>query len=77
VFLVGWRGICKKDVAMNPILIFKSNCQNSKPSTARRYGMLIGVSLLVIAGFSSSCSTARGFGRDVEKTGDKIQNAAS
>ncbi|MES2440261.1 MAG: entericidin A/B family lipoprotein [Verrucomicrobiota bacterium] len=28
-------------------------------------------------GATTSCSTARGFGRDVEKTGDKIQEAAT
>ncbi|NQX00815.1 entericidin A/B family lipoprotein [bacterium] len=39
--------------------------------------MAAGVILLVVAGLSTSCSTARGFGRDVEKTGDKIQSAAS
>ncbi|MES2657575.1 MAG: entericidin A/B family lipoprotein [Verrucomicrobiota bacterium] len=33
--------------------------------------------MLVFAGASSSCSTARGFGQDVEKTGDKIQEAAN
>ncbi|MEO7098220.1 MAG: entericidin A/B family lipoprotein [Luteolibacter sp.] len=30
-----------------------------------------------MAGATSACSTAKGFGRDVEKTGDKIQDAAS
>lgn len=62
---------------MNPILISKTNCQSSKKTTIRQFGILAGVSLLLLAGFSTSCSTARGFGRDIEKTGDKIQEAAS
>ena len=33
-------------------------------------------SLLLIAGALPSCSTAAGFGRDVEKVGDEIQEAA-
>ncbi|RYD49943.1 MAG: entericidin A/B family lipoprotein [Verrucomicrobiaceae bacterium] len=32
--------------------------------------------MILLAGATTSCSTARGFGQDVEKTGDKIQDAA-
>ncbi len=62
---------------MNPILISKTNCQTSKKSSIRRFAIATGAALLVFAGASSSCSTARGFGQDVEKTGDKIQEAAN
>ncbi|MEO5712310.1 MAG: entericidin A/B family lipoprotein [Luteolibacter sp.] len=61
---------------MNPILISKTNCKASKKSSIRLFA-ITGAAMLVMAGFSSSCSTAKGFGRDVEKTGDKIQDAAS
>ena len=62
---------------MNPILISKTNCKTTPKPTVRRALLLTGASLILIAGASSSCSTARGFGQDVEKTGDKIQNAAT
>jgi predicted small secreted protein len=39
--------------------------------------MAAGACLLIVAGSTTSCSTAKGFGKDVEKTGDHIQNAAS
>ena len=60
---------------MNPILITKTNCRFKFlpiPLMALATG-----TLLLIAGVSTSCSTARGFGQDVEKTGDKIQDAAT
>lgn len=31
----------------------------------------------MVAGLTTSCSTTKGFGKDVEKTGDAIQNAAT
>ncbi|MEO5916795.1 MAG: entericidin A/B family lipoprotein [Luteolibacter sp.] len=62
---------------MNPILISQTNCQTSKKSSLRRFALTAGAALFVIAGASSSCSTAKGFGQDVEKTGDKIQDAAT
>lgn len=62
---------------MNPILISKTNCKSSGKFSFRRTALLTGASLILIASASSSCSTARGFGQDVEKTGDKIQNAAT
>lgn len=61
---------------MNPIIISKTNCQTSNKPMLRRLMLATGASILLIAGASTSCSTARGFGRDVEKTGDKIQEAA-
>ena len=39
--------------------------------------IVIGASALLMAGLTSSCATTRGFGQDVEKTGDKIQEAAN
>lgn len=62
---------------MNPILISKSNCKTTPKSSLRRMALLAGASLILIGGASTSCSTARGFGQDVEKTGDKIQEAAT
>lgn len=61
---------------MNPILIAKTNCRNSKQSPVRLFAIAAGA-LLLITGATTSCATTKGFGRDVEKTGDKIQNAAS
>ncbi len=61
---------------MNPIIISKLNCQHSKPSKLRVFAIAAGAAMLV-AGATTSCSTARGFGQDVEKTGDKIQDAAT
>ncbi|MEX1116432.1 MAG: entericidin A/B family lipoprotein [Akkermansiaceae bacterium] len=62
---------------MNPIIISKLNCQNSKPSKIRVFTVAAGAAMILMAGATSSCSTARGFGQDVEKTGDKIQDAAT
>lgn len=62
---------------MNPIIISKTNCKSSKHSTTRFYLIAAGASLLLVAGATSSCGTARGFGQDVEKTGDHIEHAAS
>jgi predicted small secreted protein len=68
---------CKDSSAMNPIIISKLNCQHSKPSKIRVFAIATGAAMLLVAGATSSCSTARGFGQDVEKTGDKIQDAAA
>ena len=62
---------------MNPIIIPKTTCHTSSNTTIRRMALVIGASALVLAGATSSCSTANGFGQDVEKTGDKIQDAAA
>lgn len=64
-------------ITMNPILISKTVRQNSSAkSTARRFTMAAGVGLLLIAGATTSCNTVAGVGKDVEKGGDKIQDAA-
>lgn len=74
-FFEGWRGSCENAFTMNPILITKS-CQTKSPSV-RRFAYVAGAAMLLLAGATTSCSTARGFGQDVEKTGDKIQDAAA
>lgn len=60
---------------MNPILIIFSQC-NAGTRFAGRLLLLAGVILAFAAG-SSSCGTTRGLGEDIEKTGDKIQEAAT
>lgn len=62
---------------MNPILITHHTCRNSKPSKFRLCTFAAGATLLLVAGATTSCSTTKGFGRDVEKTGEKIQDAAA
>lgn len=60
---------------MNPILITFSQC----PAGARVIGRLLFFSavILAFAAGSTSCGTTRGLGEDIEKTGDKIQEAAT
>ncbi len=62
---------------MNPILIAKTPCQNRQQPSVRVFALMAGAALILVAGATTSCSTTRGFGQDVEKTGDKIQRAAS
>ncbi len=62
---------------MNPILISKTNCKAAPKLSFRRIALVAGATVALVAGGTSSCSTARGFGQDVEKTGDKIQDAAA
>lgn len=62
---------------MNPIIIPKTSCRTSNNAVVRRMAFVVGASALILAAATSSCSTAHGFGQDVEKTGDKIQDAAS
>jgi predicted small secreted protein len=60
---------------MNPILLILNPC-NSGTRFAGRLLFLAAVILTLAAG-SSSCSTTRGLGEDIEHTGDKIQEAAT
>lgn len=62
---------------MNPILLTKTRCRHSTASPCRISLIAAGAATLLLVGLASSCSTAKGFGKDVEKTGDKIQEAAS
>lgn len=63
---------------MNPILLLKSNVcgLQGKAMIAWPAGLVA----LVLLGASfglNSCSTARGFGNDVQKAGEKIEDAAT
>lgn len=62
---------------MNPI--FHCNMMwVKKPSAVNRF-FVLGFAAFATAAFafsSTSCATSKGFGRDVQKVGDKIENAA-
>ncbi len=61
---------------MNPILISQSVCRKSASTTRP---LIMGVALFVTAAFAiagSSCATTKGFGRDVQKVGNKIETKA-
>jgi entericidin B len=61
---------------MNPIFLSKVIC--TQPSTANRF-LILGFAFLATGAFAlsaTSCATTKGFGRDVEKVGNKIENAA-
>lgn len=60
---------------MNPILLNKTATVSSKKSPIRIFAIAAGAAT-ILAFASSSCATSKGFGKDVEKVGDKIQNAA-
>jgi predicted small secreted protein len=45
-------------------------------SSLKRLALLL-LTLTVIAFATSGCQTSKGFGKDVEKLGDKIQDKAS
>lgn len=62
---------------MNPIFLTKTRCRHSTATPCRFSLIAAGAAALLLAGLISSCATAKGFGQDVEKTGDKIQEAAS
>jgi predicted small secreted protein len=62
---------------MNPILIFKINRKAAQPRNFSRLAGCAAVSLLFLSIAAPSCATARGFGHDVERTGETIQGAAS
>lgn len=64
---------------MNPIIIpttIRPNASKTKKSSARKFTMAAGVGLLLLAGATSSCNTVAGVGEDIERGGDKIQDAA-
>jgi predicted small secreted protein len=63
---------------MNPILLLRSSA--CRLSSKRHTFWPVWVLGLVLLGGSfglSSCGTARGFGSDVERAGEKIEDAAS
>ena len=61
---------------MNPIFAGSKINRWLQVSSLRRNAAFALVGIFAVS-FANSCSTTRGFGRDVEKTGDKIQEAAS
>ena len=62
--------------AMNPTLIHHPK-RGPAGHPPVRLPLIAGAILLIVAGALSSCSTVHGFGRDVEKTGDAIEDAAT
>jgi len=61
---------------MNTLYISKTCVKKSQPSTFGKVSLYGLASLLLVAGSIPSCATSAGFGRDVEKVGDNIQEAA-
>ena len=61
---------------MNPTFLFKTQTCGVKPTCVKPLGILAGA-LLLIVGATTSCSTTRGFGRDVQTTGENIERAAA
>lgn len=61
---------------MNTLFISRTCAKASRQLNFGRAAIYGFASLLLIAGVLPSCSTAAGFGRDVEKVGDEIQEAA-
>jgi predicted small secreted protein len=62
---------------MNPVLISKTVF--TKSATANRH-VTMGLAVLATAAFalaSTSCATTKGFGHDVKKVGNKIENKAA
>ena len=63
---------------MNPILLLRASaCRLSTRSHASWPVWLLGLVLLAGSFGLNSCGTARGFGSDVEKAGEKIEEAAT
>jgi predicted small secreted protein len=61
---------------MYPILIQTFTCGYGKMSQFRVSLLMATACLLIVGGVLSSCQTMQGFGRDVEKTGEAIEDAA-
>jgi predicted small secreted protein len=63
---------------MNPILLLRySVCRLPEKRHASWPAWVLGLALVAGSFTLNSCGTARGFGSDVEKAGDKIQDAAT
>jgi len=65
---------------MNPILLFNNSCKCRSSADLKRMPVRLALLALALGSLTAglnSCATARGFGRDVEKTGEKIEEAAS
>lgn len=61
---------------MNTLFISKTAAKCTKPLTLRKTALYLGAAILLVGGALPSCATSAGFGRDVEKVGDEIQEAA-
>lgn len=62
---------------MNPTLIPRLSCRPKRAASRFSFSFLAGLSLLLFgAAGLSSCATTRGLGQDVQKVGDKIEEAA-
>jgi predicted small secreted protein len=60
---------------MHPLIISRQFCRSTAPFFVRV--ILLSAIAVALAASSSSCSTTYGLGKDIEKTGDKIQDAAT
>ena len=61
---------------MNTLFISKTAAKCTQPLNLRRIAFYGGAAILLIGGALPSCATSAGFGRDVEKVGNEIQEAA-
>lgn len=76
VNLPDWRAFCGCANLMIPLFIPRSLhncCRNPRFLTLA----LAATACQPVATGSTSCSTTKGFGKDIEKTGEKVENAAS
>jgi predicted small secreted protein len=63
---------------MNPILLFDTfKCRSSEVVRLPVRLVLLALLLGSVTVGLNSCATAKGFGQDVERTGEKIEEAAS
>lgn len=61
---------------MNPILISNTTCNSNKAASRP---LMMGLAVVATAAFAfatTSCATTKGFGRDVQKVGNKIETKA-
>ncbi len=61
---------------MSTLFISTISNKLSQPTAFGKIALYGVASLFLVAGALPSCSTTQGFGRDVEKVGDEIQQAA-
>lgn len=71
-----WRDYCENRATMNPVVISKivaSQLSNFNRTIVLGFAVVMTAALALS---STSCATSEGFGRDVKKVGNKIENAA-
>lgn len=61
---------------MNPILISKTAACAPVKNSMTKWIAVTFASTLLLAAMTTSCSTTKGFGRDLQKVGDKIETEA-